>query len=141
MKVEPFLTASTIILVVAQRLMRAICKFCKEPYEIDAEHIIGLGVNPEQLKGVKKVTLYRGRGCDKCAKGYKGRIGAYEVMEMTDGVRELILERAPAHLVRQAARKDGMISLRESALRKLIAGTTTVEEVLRVTIADVDELQ
>jgi len=136
MGIEPFLTTSTVIMVVAQRLVRKICNQCKEPYEIPVEHVIPLGVNPEQLRGAKKITLYRGRGCENCSKGYRGRIGIYEVLEMNDEIRELILERAPLHIVRQVARKTGMMTLRESGLRKLLAGITTVEEVLRVTTLD-----
>jgi len=136
MGIEPFLITSTVIMVVAQRLVRKICNQCKEPYEIPVEHVIPLGVNPEQLRGAKKITLYRGRGCENCSKGYRGRIGIYEVLEMNDEIRELILERAPLHIVRQVARKTGMMTLRESGLRKLLAGITTVEEVLRVTTLD-----
>ncbi|MEW6041428.1 MAG: type IV-A pilus assembly ATPase PilB, partial [Elusimicrobiota bacterium] len=138
MGVEPFLTSSTVIMVVAQRLIRTICKNCKEPYEIPYENIAVVGVKPEQVQNKKAVTLYRGKGCENCSKGYKGRLGIYEVFEMNDEIREVILKKAPAHIVRQAARKSGMMSLRESALRKLISGFTTVEEVLRVTAGDVD---
>ncbi|OGS24759.1 MAG: type IV-A pilus assembly ATPase PilB [Elusimicrobia bacterium RIFOXYB2_FULL_48_7] len=136
MGVEPFLTTSTVAMIISQRLLRTICKNCKEPYEVPIEHLIPLGVKPEQVGNNKNVVLYKGRGCDKCSKGYKGRLGAYEILEMCDEIRELILNREPTHIVKQVARKKGMMTLRESALRKLLGGLTTVEEVLRVTTGD-----
>jgi len=136
MGIEPFLTTSTIIMVIAQRLLRTICKYCKEPYEVSSEHVISLGVKPEQLTG-KKVTLYHGRGCEHCSQGYRGRLGCYEILEMSDELRELIIKKVPTHVLRQAAIKNGMTTLRDSALRKLLSGVTTVEEVLRVTTGDI----
>ena len=138
MGVEPFLTASTIIMVIAQRLVRTICKHCKEPYEISAEQLYALGVSPEQLKGSEKVVLHRGKGCELCSQGYRGRAGCYSVMELNDEIRELIVQRASALSVTQAARRHGMLTLREAALRKMLSGATTVEEVLRVTHIDSD---
>ncbi|OGS19284.1 MAG: type IV-A pilus assembly ATPase PilB [Elusimicrobia bacterium RIFOXYA2_FULL_40_6] len=138
MGVEPFLTTSTIAMVVAQRLLRTICKNCKEPYEVPVEHLISLGVKPEQFGGKKTAVLYRGKGCENCSKGYKGRLGCYEVMEMNDEMKELILNKEPTHKVKQLAKRNGMLTLRESALRKLLGGVTTVEEVLRVTTGDLD---
>jgi len=136
MGIEPFLATSTIIMVIAQRLLRTICKYCKEPYEVSSEHVISLGVKPEQLTG-KKVTLYHGRGCEHCSQGYRGRLGCYEILEMSDELRELIIKKVPTHVLRQAAIKNGMTTLRDSALRKLLSGVTTVEEVLRVTTGDI----
>jgi len=138
MGVEPFLTASTINIVVAQRLIRTICKNCKEPYEVPFENLASLGVKPNQVDGKDIVTLHKGKGCENCSKGYKGRLGIYEVFEMNDAIREDILKRVPTYILRQTARKSGMLSLRESALRKLLGGLTTVEEVLRVTTGEVD---
>jgi type IV pilus assembly protein PilB len=139
MGIEPFLTSSTIIMIVAQRLVRTICKHCKEPYEIPAEQLIPLGISPEQIKGTKKATLYRGRGCDSCSKGYRGRSGCYSVMEINEELKNLVLEHAAAHVIKQAARKSGMMTLRQAALRKMLNGLTTVEEVLRVTSVDKGE--
>ena len=136
MGVEPFLTASTVVVIVAQRLVRSICKFCKEGYEVPVENVIPLGIRPEHLKGASKVTLFHGKGCDRCSKGYKGRIGIYEVMEMKDNIREMVVKRASTIDIKQAARRNGMLTIRESALRKLLGGITTVEEVLRVTAED-----
>ncbi|OGS22621.1 MAG: type IV-A pilus assembly ATPase PilB [Elusimicrobia bacterium RIFOXYA2_FULL_39_19] len=138
MGVEPFLSSSTIIMVIAQRLLRTICKYCKEPYEVPLEHLIPLGVKPDQVGNKQNVVLYRGKGCEHCSKGYKGRIGAYEILEMCDELRDLLLNKEPTHKIKQMARRKGMLTLRESALRKLIGGTTTVEEVMRVTTGDTD---
>ena len=137
MGIEPFLTSSTVVMVIAQRLVRVICKKCKESYEVDVDSLDSLGVKKEELKGLEKVTLYRGKGCDNCSNtGYRGRLACYEVMEVTDRLRDLILERASTHVVKLAACEDGMLTLRESAVKKLLSGTTTVEEVMRVTFAD-----
>ncbi|MFH1259403.1 MAG: type IV-A pilus assembly ATPase PilB [Elusimicrobiota bacterium] len=135
MGIEPFLTTSTVIMVVAQRLVRVICKNCKEPYQVPADYVKEFGVGlPED---VQEVTLYRGRGCEVCSNtGYKGRLACYEIMEVNDRIRDLVLERASAHLIKQAARENGMVTLREGALRKVFDGVTTVEEMLRVTYAD-----
>lgn len=142
MGVEPFLTSSTLLMVVAQRLVRSICKNCKEIYEVKPELMMSLGVPKTLLdNNVKngKIILSRGRGCDVCAQtGYKGRMGIHEILEVNDVIRGLIIEKAHVSKIKDAARKNGMITLRESAVRKLFAGATTVEEVIRVTASDVD---
>ncbi|MBA7507168.1 Type II secretion system protein E [subsurface metagenome] len=139
MGIEPFLTTSTVIMVIAQRLIRVICKHCKESYEVPTDFLSSIGVKEEEIKSKKKVTLYRGKGCDNCSNtGYRGRIACFEVMEVTDDVKELILNRESTHLIKSKARKSGMITLREAAIRKLLTGVTTVEEVMRVTFADVE---
>lgn len=142
MGVEPFLTSSTLLMVVAQRLVRSICKNCKETYEVPPSLLVGLGVSKTVIdNNVKngKITLSRGGGCDICAKtGYKGRMGIHEILEVNDVIRGLIIEKAHVSKIKEAARKNGMITLRESAVRKLFAGLTTVEEVIRVTASDVD---
>ncbi len=142
MGVEPFLTSSTLLMVVAQRLVRGICKNCKETYEVKPELLVSLGVNKAILdNNIKngKIILSRGRGCEVCAKtGYKGRMGIHEILEVNDVIRGLIIEKVHVSKIKEAARKNGMITLRESALRKLFTGMTTVEEVIRVTGSDVD---
>jgi type IV pilus assembly protein PilB len=139
MGIEPFLTTSTVIMVVAQRLIRIVCKHCKEPYEVPADFLSNIGVKGEEIKGKKKVTLYRGKGCDNCSNtGYRGRIACFEAMEIKDDIRELVLNRESTHIIKAKARELGMITLREAAIRKLLAGVTTVEEVMRVTFADVE---
>ena len=139
MGIEPFLTTSTVIMVVAQRLVRVICKHCKEPYEVPGDFLSSIGVKEAEIKGKKKVTLYRGKGCDNCSNtGYRGRTACFEVMEIHDDLRELILNRESTHLIKSKARESGMVTLREVAIKKLLTGVTTVEEVMRVTFADVE---
>ena len=142
MGIEPFLTSSTLLMVVAQRLVRGICKNCKETYEVTPELLVSLGVPKPLLdNNIKngKIILSRGRGCEICANtGYKGRMGIHEILEVNDALRALIIEKAHTSRIKEAARKNGMITLRESALRKLFTGATTVEEVIRVTGSDVD---
>jgi type IV pilus assembly protein PilB len=142
MGIEPFLTSSTLLMVVAQRLVRGICKNCKETYEVKPELLVSLGVSKAILdNNIKngKIILSRGRGCEVCAKtGYKGRMGIHEILEVNDVIRGLIIEKVHVSKIKDAARKNGMITLRESAIRKLFAGMTTVEEVIRVTGSDVD---
>lgn len=140
MGVEPFLVSSAMLMVLAQRLVRAICAQCKESYDVELDWLVKLGVPPNQLQAHKgKVTLYRGKGCENCAKtGYRGRQGLYEVLEVTDPMRELILNRAPAKELKALSVKQGMLTLRACAIRKLLAGQTTVEEMIRVTASDTD---
>ncbi|HAH32481.1 MAG TPA: type II secretion system protein GspE [Elusimicrobia bacterium] len=142
MGVEPFLTSSTLLMVVAQRLVRSICKNCKETYEVKPEMMLGLGVSKAFLDNNAKngkIILSRGKGCDVCAQtGYKGRVGIHEILEVNDVIRGLIIEKAHVAKIKAAGRKNGMITLRESAIRKLFVGLTTVEEVIRVTGSDVD---
>jgi type IV pilus assembly protein PilB len=139
MGVEPFLVSAALLMVEAQRLARAACPKCKEPYEVDKGDLIKMGVPEVQItsSGKGKVTLYKGKGCENCAgTGYRGRVGLYEVMEVTDAIRQLILDRAPAKDIKAQSMKQGMLTLRMCAIRKLLAGVVTVEEMLRVTMAD-----
>ncbi|MDX6768829.1 MAG: type IV-A pilus assembly ATPase PilB [Elusimicrobiota bacterium] len=141
MGVEPFLVSAALLMVEAQRLARAACPKCKEPYEVDKGDLIKMGVPEVQIadSGKGKVTLYKGKGCENCAgTGYRGRIGLYEVMEVTDAIRQLILDRAPAKAIKAQSMQQGMLTLRMCAIRKMLAGATTVEEMLRVTMSDSD---
>ena len=132
MGVDPVLISSALTMVVAQRLVRTICKLCKEPYEVDTAWLSSIGV--KRLPEGPKATLYRGKGCENCAgTGYRGRMGIHEVLEVNDEIRELISQRATALRIKEVALKSGMISLQESALRKLLAGNTSAEEVIRIT--------
>ncbi|MBI3910648.1 MAG: Flp pilus assembly complex ATPase component TadA [Armatimonadetes bacterium] len=132
MGVEPFLISATLIGVMAQRLARTICPQCKEAYELDADELRRFGWEPEGT-GQKKVQLWRGRGCENCRnKGYRGRVGIFELMRINDEIAELIVRRAPVAEIREAARANGMRTLREDGLRKVLAGVTTPEEVRRV---------
>ncbi len=133
MGIEPFLVATSVNLIQAQRLIRRICSECKEQQPVPPEALAEVGFS---LAEAKELKTYKGRGCKKCNDtGYKGRIGLYEVMEVTDEVRELILIGASALELRKRAIDDGMITLRESGLHKIRAGVTTVEEVVRETVA------
>src|SRR5687767_5246835 len=133
MGIEPFLVATSVNLIQAQRLIRRVCKDCKTEHPTPVEALVEIGFSPEEAKTVK---TYKGRGCPTCNEtGYKGRIGLYEVMEITDEIRELILIGASALELRKKSIEDGMITLRESGLQKIKNGTTTVEEVVRETVA------
>ena len=132
MGIEPFLVATSINLICAQRLVRRICVNCKEELEVPKQALIDAGYSPEEAKTTK---IYHGKGCSTCNKGgYKGRTGLYEVMEINDELRELILVGASALELRKKAIEQGMITLRRSGLIKIAAGMTTMEEVLRETV-------
>jgi type IV pilus assembly protein PilB len=132
MGIEPFLVATSVNLICAQRLVRRICANCKEPLEIPEQALVDAGYKPEEIKST---TVYHGKGCATCNKnGYKGRVGLYEVMEITDELRELILVGASALELRKKALDLGMITLRRSGLIKAASGQTTLEEVLRETV-------
>jgi type IV pilus assembly protein PilB len=133
MGVEPFLVATSVNLIQAQRLIRRICKDCKKEHPTPNEALVEIGFSSEEAG---KMKTYKGKGCPTCNDtGYKGRIGLYEVMEVTDEVRELILIGASALELRKKSIEDGMITLRESGLQKIRNGITTIEEVLRETVA------
>ncbi|HKR14128.1 MAG TPA: type IV-A pilus assembly ATPase PilB [Pyrinomonadaceae bacterium] len=133
MGIEPFLVATSVNLIQAQRLIRRICKDCKQEHQTPAEALMEVGFTADEAKTLK---TYKGKGCTTCNNtGYKGRIGLYEVLEITDEIRELILIGASALELRKKAVDDGMITLRESGLHKIRAGVTTIEEVVRETVA------
>jgi type IV pilus assembly protein PilB len=132
MGIEPFLVATSINLICAQRLVRRICSNCKEPLEVPEQALLEAGYSPADAK---KTVIYHGKGCSVCNKsGYKGRVGLYEVMEITDELRELVLVGASALELKKKALEVGMITLRRSGLVKVATGQTTLEEVLRETI-------
>jgi type IV pilus assembly protein PilB len=132
MGIEPFLVASSVLLIVAQRLIRKICSECKEEYRVPLEALIDIGFSEDEARDV---TIFKGRGCPLCGNtGYKGRVGLFEVLEVSDNIRELILVGASAIEIRRKAIEEGMIALRASGLEKLKTGVTTIEEVLRETV-------
>ncbi|PYU26329.1 MAG: type IV-A pilus assembly ATPase PilB [Acidobacteria bacterium] len=132
MGIEPFLVATSVNLICAQRLVRRICSNCKEPLEVPEQALLDAGFTPEEAK---KTTVYYGKGCGTCNKnGYRGRVGLYEAMEVNDELRELILVGASALELRKKALDVGMITLRRSGLIKASAGLTTLEEVVRETV-------
>jgi general secretion pathway protein E len=161
MDIEPFLVASSIIGIQAQRLVRVLCKSCKQLYEPSRGELVELGVNPDdpyapssvprsplyQAAAAKvppirplrpgAVALYRAVGCDDClGTGYIGRTGLYELVMITDDIRANILRNADSNTIKKVAKSEGMVNLRDDGARKVLAGTTTIEEVLRVTHED-----
>ena len=133
--VKPFLVASSLRAVMAQRLVRNICKECKEEYPATEAELRSLGLNPDEHAGAK---LFRGRGCPRCKGGYKGRKGLFEIFRVDDEIERLIFENKGARELRIRAREIGMRTLREDGIRKVLNGMTTVSEVLRVTMGDED---
>jgi type IV pilus assembly protein PilB len=132
MGIEPFLVATSVHLICAQRLVRRICAQCKEEMSLPPQTLLEAGYTPEESKTVK---VFNGKGCSTCNNtGYKGRAGLYEVMEITDELRELILVGASALELKKKAIDLGMITLRRSGLIKIMNGVTTLEEVLRETV-------
>ena len=132
MGIEPFLVASSVNLICAQRLVRRICTACKEETTIPPEALVDIGYTPEDAQQVKP---QKGTGCDRCRQtGYKGRVGLYEVMEISNEMRELILVGASAPELRRKAVEEGMLTLRLSGLRKIQDGVTTIDEVVRETV-------
>lgn len=132
MHVEPFLVASSLLAVLAQRLVRTICPNCRESYAANDEELSEIGLSTQDVK-----ILYRGRGCDACQHtGYRGRLGIFELMEINDDVRAAIMNNSDATTIKNKARQHGMKTLREDGALKVIAGLTTVAEVTRVTRED-----
>ncbi len=131
MGVEPFLISATVIGILAQRLTRKICTNCKEPYKVNAEELRRFGFVPEDPD--QEVTLFRGRGCEICRnKGYKGRLGVYELLRVNEEIAELVVRRAPLADIKDAAKANGMKEMKEDGLQKVLEGITTPEEVMRV---------
>ncbi|PZR73894.1 MAG: pilus assembly protein PilB, partial [Chthoniobacterales bacterium] len=131
MGVEPFLISSTLEAVLGQRLLRSICANCRTPYEPSQTFLDQLGLSRRDI-GEKQ--FFYGKGCEACNQtGYKGRKGIYELMKITDPIRELINERAPTVVLKQKAVELGMVTLRQDGLRSIFEGDTTIEEVLKYT--------
>lgn len=132
MGIEPFLVATSVNLIVAQRLIRRICNNCKEEEDAPLQALLNVGFSEAEAP---EIQLYRGRGCDNCnQRGYKGRVGIFEVMVISDDIRELILSGATAVELRRKALEEGMIGLRQSGLQKIRDGVTTIEEVVRESV-------
>ena len=132
MGIPPFLVSSSLQLILAQRLGRRVCRDCKEPYEATEESLVPYGHVPQ---GLGTINFYKGKGCQTCNfTGMKGRVAIYEVMPITTEIRDLILRNATTNEIQDAACSQGMKTLRQNALQKVIDGVTTVEEVLRVTL-------
>jgi type IV pilus assembly protein PilB len=136
MNVEPFLVADSLCMIVAQRLVRRLCKKCRAKHNLTPEALMDIGFTEQEAS---KVKVYKPNGCQECHNtGYKGRTALFEVMEVTDDVKDLILSRASSRDIKKKAMEQGMSTLRRSGLLKIKAGVTSVEEVLRETVRDTE---
>ncbi len=134
MGIEPFLVANSLLLICAQRLIRRICNNCKVEDKVPKKSLIDLGFTPEEANELK---VYRGQGCDICNNtGYKGRVGLFEIMKVSEELSELVLIGASARELKRKAVEEGMLTLRRSGLTKIKEGITTIEEVVRETVKD-----
>jgi general secretion pathway protein E len=135
MGIEPFLVASSVVAVLAQRLLRQVCSDCKQPYHPDDEELIRLGIVPPRVRP----TFYRGAGCPTCAQtGYRGRTGIFELLVLDDEIRRLIGNKADSASIRQAATAKGMGTLKDEGAEKVFHGVTTTEELMRITQQEVE---
>ncbi len=132
--VKPFLVASSTRCLMAQRLVRKICKHCNEPYQPTESELRALNIDPN----VANANFRKGKGCSQCTNGYRGRMGIFEIFVIDDEARKLIYERVPSSVLRVRAREMGMRTLREDGARKVVAGTTTPEEVIRATTGEIE---
>jgi len=129
MDIEPFLVSSAVQAIIAQRLVRVLCPHCKEPYEPEEAQWTELGLEKDALG-----PIFRAKGCEKCLEtGYRGRTGIYEFLRMTESIKGLVLQTSDSNQISRAARKEGMVNLREDGIQKVTEGKTTISEVLRVT--------
>jgi type IV pilus assembly protein PilB len=132
--IQPFLVASSVLAIMAQRLVRKVCPKCKMRYEPPAHILAGLGLRPELAK---KANFMKGKGCNNCSKkGYRGRMGIFELMTLTTQIREMTFKGESTQAIRRLARKQGMRTLFEDGIIKAIKGQTTLDEVLRITQHD-----
>ena len=137
MKVKPYLIASTVLLIIAQRLVRKICPNCIESYSLSAEDFTKLlpkGMAEKYIEGKKNITLYKGEGCKSCHKtGYTERLGIFEVLEITQPIRDLIVAKATSQAIKKQAISEGMTTMLANGLDKVFMGQTTLDEILRAT--------
>jgi type IV pilus assembly protein PilB len=137
--VPPFLIASSVIAIMAQRLVRVNCPKCKQPYTPSDGEVRAAGISREDAA---KANFMRGRGCNHCNHtGYRGRIGIFEMMKLNSQIREMTFAQAPTQSIRKVARQTGMRTLLEDGIIKILKGSTTLDEVLSVCHAEVQELQ
>ncbi|MDP3789025.1 MAG: type II/IV secretion system protein, partial [Candidatus Omnitrophota bacterium] len=135
MGIKPYLVASAVQAVLAQRLVRVICPACKMEYKPSKEELEAINLEPGELKNAK---FHKGKGCDECTHtGYKGRIGIFELLIMSDAIREIVFEKVSSSVIKEKAKALGMVTLREDGIRKVLSGMTTISEVMRVTQQDV----
>ncbi|MBN1320153.1 MAG: Flp pilus assembly complex ATPase component TadA [Thermoleophilia bacterium] len=135
MGVEPFLTASAVDCVIAQRLVRKLCEYCKEPYQATREMLERLDFPEKVVDDWKNISLHRAVGCSRCSNtGYKGRVGIYEIMPVTEAIERLIVERKSADEIMRVAGAEGMVTLRQDGLERAVQGLTSIEEISRVIV-------
>lgn len=138
MQVEPYLVSSSVVGIMAQRLVRKICPHCREGYQPSEESLKEIGLS---LRDIKGGTLYRGKGCEKCFKsGYMDRSGIFEILLIDEEIRQMIMSRTETGAIKKHALKKGMLTLRMDGAKKVIEGQTTIEEVIRVTQEDIIEV-
>ncbi|MGE0192019.1 MAG: GspE/PulE family protein [Planctomycetota bacterium] len=136
MGVDPFMVASATLLVSAQRLIRRLCKHCKKPFEAPEERLLQVGFTPEEIS--EGVQLMQPKGCSRCSQGYAGRFALLETLPMTESIKRMVVAGRSAVDIRRQALENGMVSLRRAALNNAIRGNTSIEEVLRVTMGEMD---
>jgi len=133
MGVEPFITGAAVSAVLAQRLARKLCPHCAQPYEPSADELRGLRFNEETVAELAGTTFHRRHGCARCGQtGYRGRIGVFQLLQMTERLEQLAAEKAPREEIDRMAREEGMRSLWEDGVGKVATGVTSVEELARV---------
>ncbi len=131
MGIEPFLVTSSIVAIIAQRLVRVLCPHCKESYTPDDESLYNLGLNKSVLQNN---TFYRKKGCNlRMQTGFRGRIAIFEILTVDDEIKKLVLRTSDANQINELAIRQGMITLQKDGIDKVLSGITTIEEVLRVT--------
>jgi type IV pilus assembly protein PilB len=132
MGVKPYAIASSVSLIIAQRLARRLCSNCKEPVDIPAEALLKEGFTRADIDA--GVTIFSAKGCSSCTNGYKGRVGIYQVMRVSEQIGRIIMEGGNAIQIEEQAAKEGVADLRRSGLKKVKDGLTSLEEINRVTI-------
>ena len=130
MGIPPFNIASSVLLIMAQRLARRLCEHCKEPDEVPEEALLKEGFAEDELQ---ELVVYKAVGCDRCTGGYKGRVGIFEVMPVSEEMGKIIMEEGNSLQLAAQAAKEGVATLRQSGLKKVKAGITSLEEINRVT--------
>lgn len=137
MGIAPYLVSSTVQAILAQRLIRTVCNSCKQPYNHTEDELSS--VNPKDMDSLKDVAFYQGKGCNECNQtGFKGRTAIFELLVITDAIRDLIFKKAQSTQLSMLARKLGMRTLREDGIKRAMLGFTTIKEVIRVTQADIE---
>ncbi len=132
MGIKPYAIASTVSLIIAQRLARRLCNSCKEPVDVPAEALLKEGFTEADIN--EGLTIFSGKGCNQCASGFKGRVGIYQVMPVSEAIGRIIMEGGNALQIADQAEEEGIPDLRRSGLKKVKDGVTSLEEINRVTI-------